>query len=68
MYQNDAYTIGANLAGLPGVSFPIGFIDQLPVGAQLVGKHLSEKLLLQVTHAFQKVSNYHDAAPIGFGG
>jgi aspartyl-tRNA(Asn)/glutamyl-tRNA(Gln) amidotransferase subunit A len=67
MYQNDAYTIGANLAGLPGISFPIGFIDQLPVGAQLVGKHLSEKLLLQVTYAFQKLSNYHDLVPKGFG-
>jgi len=68
MYHNDSYTVGANLAGLPGISFPVGFVDSLPVGAQLIGNHLSEKLLLQVTHAFQNKSDHHLAIPKEFEG
>ena len=44
MYLNDIYTIGANLAGLPGLSMPCGFIvDNLPMGLQLIGTALSPK-------------------------
>ncbi len=42
MYLNDIYTIGANLAGLPGMSLPCGFVDGLPMGLQLIGPHFSE--------------------------
>ena len=42
MYLNDIYTIGANLAGLPGLSVPCGFVDGLPMGLQLIGPHFSE--------------------------
>ena len=41
MYLNDIYTIGANLAGLPGMSIPCGFAGGLPVGVQLIGPHFS---------------------------
>ena len=66
MYLNDIYTIGANLAGLPGVSIPCGFVDGLPVGLQLVGPHLSEARLLKVAHHFQRATDWHDRAPPDF--
>ena len=66
MYLNDIYTIGANLAGLPGVSVPCGFVDHLPVGLQLVGPHFGEQTLLRCAHQFQKNTDWHNAVPEGF--
>lgn len=63
MYLNDIYTIGANLAGLPGISIPCGFADGLPVGLQLVGPHFSEGRLLQVAHQYQQETDFHARAP-----
>ena len=48
MYLNDIYTIGANLAGLPAMSVPCGFVKDLPVGLHLVGSHFAEATLLRV--------------------
>ena len=42
MYLNDVYTVPANLAGIPGVSMPCGFSENLPVGLQILGKHFDE--------------------------
>jgi aspartyl-tRNA(Asn)/glutamyl-tRNA(Gln) amidotransferase subunit A len=66
MYLNDIYTIGANLAGLPAISVPCGFVGELPVGLQIVGPHFSEARVLQAAHAFQKVSDWHTRAPAGY--
>ncbi len=66
MYLNDIYTIGANLAGLPGISVPCGFADGLPVGLQLVGPHFAEARLLQVAHQYQLLTDWHRAAPDAF--
>ena len=66
MYLNDIYTIGANLAGLPGISIPCGFVGGLPVGLQLVGPHFAEDLLLRVAHQYQQQTEWHHAAPEGF--
>ncbi|MCH7510105.1 MAG: Asp-tRNA(Asn)/Glu-tRNA(Gln) amidotransferase subunit GatA [Proteobacteria bacterium] len=63
MYLNDIYTIGANLAGLPGMSVPCGFVDGLPVGLQIVGSHFSEARLLNVAHRYQQVTDWHTRAP-----
>ena len=57
MYLNDIYTIGANLAGLPGLSVPCGFIDGLPMGLQLIGPHFSEARLLGAAHQFQRATD-----------
>ncbi len=65
MYLNDIYTIGANLAGLPAMSVPCGFVRGLPVGLQLVGPHLSEALLLKVAHRFQLATDWHARVPPG---
>jgi aspartyl-tRNA(Asn)/glutamyl-tRNA(Gln) amidotransferase subunit A len=66
MYLNDIYTIGANLAGLPGVSTPCGFVDGLPMGLQLVGPHFSEAKLLSAAHHFQRATDWHTHAPGGY--
>ncbi len=63
MYLNDIYTIGANLAGLPALSIPCGFVGQLPVGLQIVGPHFGEEKILSVAHAFQKETDWHRRLP-----
>ena len=70
MYLNDIYTIGANLAGLPAVSIPCGFVDEggraLPIGLQLVGRHFAESRLLSVAHQYQRFTDWHRRVPPGF--
>jgi aspartyl-tRNA(Asn)/glutamyl-tRNA(Gln) amidotransferase subunit A len=66
MYLNDIYTIGANLAGLPAISVPCGFVRDLPVGLQIVGPHFAEARVLNVAHAFQKITDWHTRAPAGY--
>jgi len=66
MYLNDIYTIGANLAGLPAISVPCGFVQGLPVGLQIVGPHFSEARVLSAAHAFQRVTDWHTRIPVGY--
>ncbi len=70
MYLNDIYTIGANLAGLPAISIPCGFVQEggrdLPVGLQLVGPHFSESRLLSASHQYQLLTDWHRRVPPGF--
>jgi aspartyl-tRNA(Asn)/glutamyl-tRNA(Gln) amidotransferase subunit A len=64
MYLEDVFTLPANLAGIPGIAFPVGFdTDQLPIGIQLLGPHLSEDLLFRVCHAYQQLTNWHKKKP-----
>ena len=64
MYLEDVFTLPANLAGVPGLSFPVGFDKQgLPVGIQLMGPHFKEELLFKCAHAFQLVTDYHLKSP-----
>ncbi len=66
MYLNDIYTIGANLAGLPGLSLPCGFVEGLPMGLQLIGPHFSEAKLLNAAHLFQQATDWHSRSPRGY--
>jgi len=66
MYLNDIYTIGANLAGLPGISTPCGLVDGLPVGLHLVGPHWGEETLLRCAHNYEQLSDWHFACPGDF--
>jgi len=66
MYLNDIYTIGANLAGLPAISVPCGFVQGLPVGLQIVGPHFSEARVLNVAHLFQRATDWHTRIPAGY--
>ena len=65
-YLEDVYTITANLAGLPGLSMPGGFVDGLPVGVQLLAPYFQEGRLLNVAHQYQQVTDWHTRAPEGF--
>ncbi len=66
MYLNDIYTIGANLAGLPAISVPCGFANDLPVGLHLVGPHFGEERLLNAAHQFQLQTDWHTRCPEGY--
>jgi aspartyl-tRNA(Asn)/glutamyl-tRNA(Gln) amidotransferase subunit A len=66
MYLNDIYTIGANLAGLPGISIPCGFVDGLPAGLQIVGPHFGEEAILACAHQYQQLTDWHTQAPGSF--
>ena len=59
MYLEDIYTIAVNLAGLPALSMPAGFVDQKPVGVQLIGNYLQEARLLNAAHQYQSVTDWH---------
>ena len=63
MYLQDIFTIPANLAGLPGISFPCGNHKGLPLGLQLVGNILEESKILSAAHHFQQVTNWHKELP-----
>ncbi len=64
MYLEDIYTLPANLAGVPGLAFPVGFDGQgLPVGMQLMAAPFREDLLLGAAHAYQQVTDWHLRAP-----
>ncbi|RKY14736.1 MAG: Asp-tRNA(Asn)/Glu-tRNA(Gln) amidotransferase GatCAB subunit A [Planctomycetota bacterium] len=66
MYAADVMTVGVSLAGLPAVSFPCGFVEGLPVGAQLVGRPFEDALVLSAAAWFQKQTDYHKRVPTGF--
>jgi aspartyl-tRNA(Asn)/glutamyl-tRNA(Gln) amidotransferase subunit A len=59
MYLSDIYTIAVNLAGLPGMSIPAGFVNNLPVGLQLIGNYFDEQKLLNAAHQFQLNTDFH---------
>jgi aspartyl-tRNA(Asn)/glutamyl-tRNA(Gln) amidotransferase subunit A len=63
MYLSDIYTIAVNLAGLPGLSLPVGFSKNLPVGMQVIGDYFSEARLLNVAHRYQQATDWHRRAP-----
>ncbi|ELA08982.1 aspartyl/glutamyl-tRNA amidotransferase subunit A [Moraxella macacae 0408225] len=59
IYMGDVYTIGVNLAGLPALSHPVGFVNGLPVGLQLIGKHWTESELFHLADAYQQATDFH---------
>ncbi len=63
MYLQDIYTIAVNLAGIPGISVPAGFVGQRPVGLQVLGPHFAEQRLLNVAHRFQQATDWHRRQP-----
>ncbi|MDP2180191.1 Asp-tRNA(Asn)/Glu-tRNA(Gln) amidotransferase subunit GatA [Methylicorpusculum sp.] len=66
MYLSDIYTIAINLAGLPAISIPAGFLNAMPVGLQIIGQYFAEDRLLNVAHQYQQVTDWHQRSPKGF--
>lgn len=65
MYLEDILTIPANLAGVPGLTFPVGFdAADLPIGMQLMGPHYREDILFRVAHAYQMRTDWHTRSPL----
>jgi aspartyl-tRNA(Asn)/glutamyl-tRNA(Gln) amidotransferase subunit A len=66
-YLADVYTLPGSLAGLPGMSLPVGFgAGGLPVGMQLIGNYLQEAKLLNAAHRYQQATDFHLRRPAGF--
>ncbi|MFZ1711834.1 MAG: Asp-tRNA(Asn)/Glu-tRNA(Gln) amidotransferase subunit GatA [Nitrosomonas sp.] len=64
MYLSDIYTSGVNLAGLPGMSIPVGFGEKnRPVGLHIIGNYFQESRMLNVAHAYQQVTDWHQREP-----
>ena len=59
MYLQDVYTVPVSLAGLPAINVPCGFVDDLPVGMQLIGKHFDEATVLAAAREFQQLTDTH---------
>jgi aspartyl-tRNA(Asn)/glutamyl-tRNA(Gln) amidotransferase subunit A len=70
-YLADIFTLPGSLAGLPGMSIPVGFAQSeadkgAPIGMQLIGNYCQEAQLLNVAHRFQQTTDYHLAKPAGY--
>jgi aspartyl-tRNA(Asn)/glutamyl-tRNA(Gln) amidotransferase subunit A len=64
MYLADVFTVGVNLAGLPGISLPCGFTSgRLPIGLQLVGRMFDESNLLRIADAYERATEWSQAEP-----
>lgn len=63
MYLSDIYVVATNPAGVPAIALPCGFSKDMPVGMQLIGKHLDEQTLFQAAYAYQQVTDWHKRQP-----
>jgi aspartyl-tRNA(Asn)/glutamyl-tRNA(Gln) amidotransferase subunit A len=69
-YLADIFTLSTSLAGLPGMSIPVGFGQgeknaKRPVGLQIIGNYFAEAKLLNIAHQYQQVTDWHTRAPEG---
>jgi aspartyl-tRNA(Asn)/glutamyl-tRNA(Gln) amidotransferase subunit A len=63
MYLSDVSTIPVNIAGIPALSLPAGFVDGLPVGMQIMAKPMGEETILRVAHAYEQATQWHTMKP-----
>lgn len=63
MYANDILTIPINLAGVPAISIPCGYENELPLGLQFIGKHFDEETLYRVAYAYEQATDFHKHTP-----
>ena len=67
-YLQDTYTIPANLAGSPAISLPMGFVEELPIGLQIVGKRFDDPKILQIARAYEKIRGEFPMPNVDDGG
>ncbi|NWF78411.1 MAG: Asp-tRNA(Asn)/Glu-tRNA(Gln) amidotransferase subunit GatA [Chloroflexi bacterium] len=63
MYLSDVCTLPINIAGIPAISIPAGFTDNLPIGMQIMGKPFSEEILLRIAFAYEQATAWHKRKP-----
>ena len=67
MYISDVFTLPANIAGIPCMSLPAGFVERdgarLPVGLQLLAKPFDEASILRAAYAYEQATPWHDERP-----
>ena len=63
MYLSDICTIPANIAGIPAISIPCGFVEGLPVGMQIMAKPLAEDILLKLAYNYEQATRWQDVRP-----
>jgi len=63
MYLSDICTLPMNIAGIPAISIPAGFADNLPIGMQIIGKPFSEQTLLRIAFAYEQATDWHKRKP-----
>ena len=63
MYLSDIFTVSTNLAGLPAMSIPMGFKNNLPLGLQIIGNHFDESKILSLACHFQNITDWHTKKP-----
>ncbi len=63
MYLADVCTLPVNIAGLPGISVPCGFSEEMPVGLQFIGPQFGDDTVLQVAHSYEQATDWHRSHP-----
>jgi aspartyl-tRNA(Asn)/glutamyl-tRNA(Gln) amidotransferase subunit A len=63
MYKSDLCTIPPSIAGIPAISIPCGFVNNLPVGMQIIAKHLGEETILRTAYTYEQSTNWHTMRP-----
>jgi aspartyl-tRNA(Asn)/glutamyl-tRNA(Gln) amidotransferase subunit A len=63
MYLSDICTLPINIAGIPAISIPAGFADNLPIGMQIMGKPFSEEILLRIAFTYEQATDWHKRKP-----
>ena len=58
MYMSDVDTVSANLAGIPSISVPCGYSDNLPIGIQIMSSHFNEKTILNIGHKIEQIRGF----------
>ncbi len=63
MYLSDVCTLPINIAGIPGISIPAGFVNGLPVGMQILAKPFAEEMILRIAFAYEQATGWHKQRP-----
>jgi aspartyl-tRNA(Asn)/glutamyl-tRNA(Gln) amidotransferase subunit A len=63
MYLSDVCTLPINIAGIPAISIPAGFADDLPTGMQIIGKPFDEETLIRIAFAYEQATDWHTKKP-----